>query len=261
MIGLSCSTVSCDGFVDNHFNKTFEVAPQAGFKYVEFNCWHPSDLTPQSIRRMKQRCQEVGLTPISVYGSSFGANSAFEVSKDVCHKLRMIEAALELGVRRIVATGEGRGQQGGLDEIIKVLEQITPVAQDNDVLICLENHAQNNLETIEDYQRVFAALPSPNLGLCIDTGHFDGSGISLDDVVDCLHARVNHIHVKEAVSKGVPTFVRFGQGVTDNNRLIERMLAHGYQGYISVELAIEDKSNLINDLKVPYNLFSKYETP
>ncbi len=260
MIGLACSTVSCDGFVDNHFNKTFEVAPQVGFRYVEFNCWHPSDLTPASIRRMKERCREVRLTPISVYGSSFGAGSPFDISKDVCHKLRMIDAALELGCRRIVTTGATRGQQGGLEEIIAVLEQIVPVAESNGVLVCLENHAQNNLETIEDYQRIFAAFPSQNVGLCVDTGHFDGSAIRLDDVVDCLGDKVNHIHVKEAASVGEPRFVRFGQGVTDNNRLIERMLARGYDGYISVELAIEDKSNLLNDLKVPYGLFAKYET-
>jgi sugar phosphate isomerase/epimerase len=261
MIGLACSTLSCDGFVDSHFDRTFEVAPQVGFKYIEFNCWFPSDLTPQGIRRARQRCQAAGLLPAAVYGSAFGAASTFDLGKDVGHKLRMIEAAVELGCRRIVATGAGRGQAGGLDEIVTVLEQITPVAEENGILICLENHANNNLETIEDYRRIFAAVPSPNVGLCIDTGHFSGSGISLDDVVACLGDRVNHIHVKEAAAMGLPKFVPFGQGVTDNNRLIEQMIARGYSGFVSVELAIEDKTNLVHDLKASYALFGHYETP
>ena len=84
--------------------------------------------------------------------------------------------------------------------------------------------------------------------------------MSLDAIVDRLANKINHIHVKEAAQKGEMRFVRFGQGVTENNRIIERLLDHGYEGYISVELAVEDKSNLINDLKVAYDLFSEYET-
>lgn len=260
MIGLACSSLSCDGFVDLHFACAFEVAPQIGFKYMEFNCWHPSDLTPQSIQHIRRRSKEVGLTPVSVYGASFGADSTFEVSKDVAHKLRMIEAARELGCWRIVATGTRRGAGGGLEEIITVLKEIAPVAEANDVLICLENHANNNLETIEDYVRIFEAITSPNVGLCVDTGHFEGANVALDEVVDRLGEKINHIHVKEAAAKGEPRFVRFGEGVTDNNRLIERAIERGYSGYISVELAIEDKSHLVRDLQVPYRLFQQYET-
>ena len=260
MIGLALSTVSGDGFVDNHFNATLAIAPQIGFKYIEFNCWHASDLTPRAIKNTKRRCSDLGMTPISVYGGSFGFSGWSDVGKDVGHKIRMIEAALELGCYRIVSTGAGRGQMGGVPAVIKTLEQITPFAEECGVLICLENHANNNLEFIEDYDQVFQAIPSANVGLCVDTGHFEGSKVSLDDVADHFAGKINHIHVKEATAWGVPKFVRFGEGVTDNNRLIERVLAKGYDGFISVELAIEDKSNLLNDLKKPYEMFSKYET-
>jgi len=259
MIGLALSTVSGDGFVDNHFNATLEIARKIGFKYIEFNCWHASDLTPRTIKNLRRRCSDFGLTPISVYGSSFGFSGWSDVGKDVGHKIRMIEAACELGCYRIVSTGAARGQMGGLPGVIKTLEQVTPYAEECGVLICLENHANNNLEFIEDYDAVFAAVPSPHVGLCVDTGHFEGSKVSLDDVADHFAGKINHIHVKEATAWGVPKFVRFGEGVTDNNRLVERVLAHGYDGFISVELAIEDKSNLLNDLRKPYELFAKYE--
>lgn len=83
--------------------------------------------------------------------------------------------------------------------------------------------------------------------------------IGFNYVVDHFHTKINHIHVKETAKKGITQFVRFGEGITDNNRFIERIIKHGYSGYISVELAIEDKSNILHDLEVPYNLFSKYE--
>ena len=59
---------------------------------------------------------------------------------------------------------------GGVAGVIKTLEQIVPFAEQCGVLICLENHANNNLEFSEDYDAVFAAIPSPNVGLCVDTG-------------------------------------------------------------------------------------------
>jgi sugar phosphate isomerase/epimerase len=257
--GLACSTLSCDGFGDNNFRMSFEVLPQIGFRYVEFNCWHPADLAPMRVKSMRERCEQTGLTAIAIYGSSFGGENHHALSKDVCHKLRMIEVARQLGCRRIVATGAGRGQQGGIEAILTVLREVVPLAEESDVLICLENHANNNLETIEDYQRIFEAIESPNVGLCVDSGHFDAAGVDLDRVVDVLAEKINHIHVKEAVAKGVEEFVRFGQGITDNQRLIERLLARGYQGYISVELALKDKSTLFPDLEMPYKMFSKYE--
>jgi len=259
MIGLACSTVSCDGFGNNHFVKTFEVLPQIGYRFVEFNCWQPSDLTPAGVASIRERCQATGLTPVVVYGSSFGGASNHELSKDVCHKLRMMAAAQELGCRRIVATGARRGTQGGLEAVLTVLREVVPVAEDQGLLICLENHANNNLETIEDYDRIFEAIDSPALGMCIDTGHFDAADVDLDAVIDRFLSKINHIHVKEAAARGTERFVPFGQGITDNHNVLTRILGAGYQGYVSVEFALEDKSNLVHDLGVPYAMFKDYE--
>lgn len=259
MIGLSCSTVSCDGFGDNHFLRSFQVMPKVGYKFIEFNCWHPSDILPSNIQRLKMSCAEAGLTPISIYGPSIGGDKG-QLTKDVAHKIRMMEAALELGCRRIVATGFQRGKDGGLDGVIRVLKEIIPFAEEKGILICLENHAHNNLETIDDYNRIFEEVPSPNVGLCADTGHIEASGIRLDEIASAFPTKVNHIHVKETVAFGVEEFVRFGEGVTDNNSFIEKMIDIGFSGYFSVELAILDKSNVVHDLKVAYDKFHRYET-
>jgi len=256
MIGLSCSTVSCDGFGDNHFLRTLQVAPKVGFKFVEFNCWHPSDLLPSNIRRLKASCAEVGLTPSAVYGPPFGGE---DLTRDIAHKIRMIEAAAELGCRRIVATGQPRSTGIPLESCIRTLKEITPFAEEKGVLVCLEHHANNTFETIDDYERIFGEVPSPNIGMCADTGHIEAAGILLSDMAAHFPAKINHIHVKETVKFGVEEFVRFGEGVTDNNAFIEIMLGIGYSGYISVELAILDKSNVVNDLRVAYDKFHKYE--
>lgn len=259
MIGLACASLSCDGFGDNRFVNSLRTMPTIGFRYIELNCWHPPDLTPTNVLNLRRRCREAGLTPIAVYGSSFGGNTPQEIGKDVCHKLRMIDAAVELGCGRIVATGAKRGEGGGIAAVIETLRHIVPYAERRGVLVSLENHASNNLETIEDYETIFAEIDSPNVGVCADTGHFEAASVRLDDVAERLLPKINHIHVKETAAFGEERFVRFGQGVTDNRAFVERMIASGYSGYITVELALPDKSRLIEDLSVPYRQFADYE--
>ena len=257
MINLACSSLSCDGFGDENFTPSMNLLPEIGYEYIELNCWNPSDLTPATITNLQRRCDEACLQPIAVYGTSIGG-TGHEISKDVGHKLRMIDAAIELDCHRIVVTGASRGEKGGVDGVISVLEAITPYAEEQGVLICLENHANNNIQNIEDYEKIFSVIDSPNIGLCIDTGHFTASAIDLEEVVDRLHHKVVHIHVKEAAEVGEENFVRFGEGSTNNQQLIEAMLDHNYQGYVSVELALEDKSSVVEDLKKPLEMFDQY---
>jgi sugar phosphate isomerase/epimerase len=176
----------------------------------------------------------------------------------------MIEAAAELGCRRIVATGEDR-ETGNLEDAIAVLEMIVPFAEEKDVLICLENHAGNTFENIEDYTRIFSSVSSSHVGLCIDTGHFEAAGVRLQDVIDTFHDRINHIHVKENRQFGRKQFVRFGEGETDNAYVVERMLSYGYGGYVDIELSPEiigadGKPETLTeaDLRKAVDMFSRY---
>jgi len=261
MIGLACATLSCDGFGDTDFVESFRLMPQIGFKYVEFNCWYPRTLTPAKIRDLKARCTSNGLIPISIHGSNFGGEGNEGLSKDTAHKIRLIEAAKELGVTRIGATGSRRGSNGGLDAIITTLKEVAPVAEEYGVEIGLENHANNNLENIDDYERIFEVIDSPNVGIWLDTGHFDAASVDMDDLIDRLYSRINHIHVKENQGKGKADFTRFGEGTTDNFHVIDRMIDKGYSGFITVELSPQkDTSTIFDDLVVAQKMFSHYET-
>lgn len=261
MIGLACATLSCDGFEDKDFVKTFEMMSKAGFKYVEFNCWFPSSITLKKMRDLKRRCENSGLIPVSIHGNSFGGGNRNDLTKDVAHKLWMLEAAKELGCRRILATGSGRGEQGGLEAIITVLREIAPAAEEYDMLISLENHKNNNLESIEDYQKIFEVIDSPNVGICLDTGHFDASDVDMDKLIESLGNKINHIHLKENRGKGQVDFPKFGEGTTENNRIIEKMLGRGYSGFLTVELSPQkDRPVSLEDLITPRKMFDIYES-
>lgn len=260
MIGLACATLSCDGFGDNDFVESFRIMPRVGFRFVEFNCWYPRTITMVKMRDLVGRCRETGLTPIAIHGNGFGGENASDLTRDVAHKIQMMLAARELGCRRIVATGATRGTGGGLAGIITVLREIVAVAEEQDVLICLENHANNNLEKIDDYQHIFDSVDSSHLGICLDTGHFDAASVDIDRLIDRLGTKINHIHVKENLGRGSQNFVRFGQGTTDNHHVVKRMIAGGYTGYITVELSPQkDTSTIPEDLSFARAMFAPYE--
>ncbi len=261
MIKLACATLSCDGFGDTDFVESFRLLPKIGFQYVEFNCWYPRTITPTKMRELARRCAESGLIPASIHGNNFGGGDRNSLTKDVAHKIRLIEAARELGVTRVGATGYARGTEGGLDAIITVLREIAPAAEEFGVEIGLENHANNNLENTADYVQIFEAINSPNVGIWFDTGHFDAASVDMDDFIDRLHTRINHIHVKENQGKGKAAFTRFGQGTTDNHHVIRRMLEKGFSGFIVVELSPqEDTTTIFDDLLVARRMFEQYET-
>ncbi|WP_228692721.1 sugar phosphate isomerase/epimerase family protein [Lunatimonas sp.] len=257
-VALAIATITCDGFGDRDFERAFEVIPQLPFKNVEFNCWYGRNLTPAGIHSIQQRCYQHGLTPISVQGSAFGAEG--NIIKDVAHKLWNMQAAKALGCRRVKFTGAGRGKEGGLDTVIAVLKEIAPAAEEMDVLVTVENHANNNIETIEDYERIFEAVDSTHVGMCMDNGHFDGSSIDLMEVVDRFHSKIMHVDLKDTERKGIHKVVNFGDGVTDNEGVIQKLLGYGYKGYLVVEMAPpRNEETLVQDLSRAYGLFEKYQ--
>ncbi len=263
MIRLSCATLSIEGFGETGFHKTFELAPRIGYRNIEFNCWYPSSLSPEMIRSLKQRCAECGLNPMAIHlNGGFGGDPV----RDFCHKVQAMQAVRTLGGGMIVSSGFGRGEKGGIQSIIQSLKNLVPVAEEMDVLISLENHVHNNIENIDDYRRIFDAIDSKFVGLCMDTGHFDAAGVDMNALVNEFASRVNHIHLKENKGFGEKRFTRFMEGTTDNKFIIEKMISAGYSGYMTIELSPEigdkdDRPFQIADLQLPYDMFSGYETP
>ncbi len=258
-VELALATITCDGFGDENFEKAFAIIPKLPFKNVEFNTWFGRNLTPAGLESIAERCRKHGLKPISVQGTAFGAGG--RVVTDVGHKLWCMEAARRLGCRRVKFTGAKRGTQGGLDNVIETLKELAPAAEAMDMLVLVENHAENNIENIEDYDKIFGAIPSPNVGMCMDNAHFNGANVDLFEVIDRFHSRILHIDLKETERKGIHKVVRFGEGVTDNQGVIERMLDHGYEGYLVVEMAPPLSPDTVQqDLRKAYDLFQKYET-
>ena len=254
-VDLAIATICLDGFGDHNFEPSFELIPKIGIKNVEFNVWHPRNMTPAGMASIQERCYQYGLRPISLQGTSFGER----VVKDVAHKLWLMEQAKKLGCRRLKFTGARRGQAGGLEAVIESLKALAPAAEEMDVLIAVENHANNNIETIEDYERIFEVVDSTHVGLCLDMGHFDGAGISNFDVIEKFHHKVNHIDIKDVVAFGTYKTVPYGTGVTEGERIIQSLIEKGFTGFMIIEQAPpRGDLDLATEMTRIKNIFSPY---
>lgn len=128
-----------------------------------------------------------------------------------------------------------------------------------DVLVLVENHANNVLESIEDYEKIFEAIPSKHVGLCLDMAHFDGANVDNFEVVSRFHHRILHIDVKDTERKGIHKVVNYGTGVTDMHGIIGAALSNGYTGYLLIEQAPPlNATTLVADLTRAREMFSQY---
>ena len=256
-VQLAIATICLDGFGDENFETAFKVIPQTGIKNVEFNVWYPRNITPSGLASIQERCYENGLKPISLQGTSFGDN----VLKDVTHKLWLMEKARELGCRRVKFTGSGRGKAGGLENVIEVLKHLAPAAEEMDVLIAVENHANNNIENIEDYDKIFEAVDSSHVGMCLDMGHFDGASVDNFDVVERFHEKINHVDIKDVVAFGTYKSVPYGTGITKGEQIVQQLIDYGYSGYLVVEQAPPTEGvELAAEMQRIRSIFNKFES-
>jgi sugar phosphate isomerase/epimerase len=259
-IQLAIATICTDGFGNHGHEPAFRVIPELGFKNVEYNLWYPDTLVPRYMETIRQRCYQTGLTPISLQGTGFGGEGRNGIIKDLSYKMQLLQGCETLGCRIVKCTGSRRGTQGGLKSVIEVCKELAPVAEEMGMIVVLENHANNVLENIADYEEVFAAIDSPNIGMCLDTGHFEGVNVNLHEVIDKFHKRILHVDLKDCKErgKGHDTVV-FGEGVTDFDSFLSHLLEKHYQGYLVVEQAWnEPKGDWVNDLKAAYTLFNKW---
>lgn len=263
MLLLATASLTFDGFEYNNYETLFAMAHTAGYRRVEFNCWYSQSLLPERMRFLKNKCEQSGLEPIALHVSAFGGNTPQDRAFNTAHKLRAMEAARELGCRRVVASSMQSG--GSLDDIIYELECLEQAAREYDVILSLENHCDHILAGVEDYRYIFQRIDSPMIGACLDGGHLEAQGERIDHFIELLSDRINHVHLKENKIFGKKSFCRFGQNGTDNRAMLELLMEKDYSGYMSVELSPEigesgeSTAFTLNDWRKPVEMFIDQE--
>ncbi|MBA2480330.1 MAG: sugar phosphate isomerase/epimerase [Planctomycetes bacterium] len=107
--------------------------------------------------------------------------------------------------------------------------ELLPACHAAGVGLTIENHHGFQIDTIEDYDALFALVPDPALGATVDTWHFTASGISPAEAVRALGARVRHVHVKDI---GDPA------AAPAHHELMRALAEVGFDGWLSAEVEV-----------------------
>ena len=245
---ISCSSVC---YAHLPLEDTLKKISSAGFKNLELVAvrgWIHIDAGEVSPEKLEALCRKNNLTLTALHAGNIDASNDDTANKGVSYIKLVIDLAQKLAVDKIVFTG-GHRTESTLSRYIQGLKELVKYIEGKDIHLCIENHYKNEIETIEDMQRVVEEIEHSQVGLTADTGHFTSSQISLDDVIDKLGSKIKHVHIKD--HKGTRS-VRLGMGDTNIREFVKKLSQIGYQGELSMELEVEDNENIDTYVKEGY---------
>lgn len=257
-IEIAVATIGADHFGDEDFEYALDVLPRLGVPNAELMCWHPRNVTPSGLKRNRQRFLDAGLKPVSIHFKPFRGPGPFDIANEVSLFLWMFNACRELGATVLKFGGPRRNADKPLETAIKVFRHVVPIAEEMGISLVIENHFQNAFEGAQDYEAAFAEIDSPNIGVCLDMGHFAASNVDMVALIEAMPDKIHHIDAKDCRAVGATDFVRFGTGIVPFDAVIPRAVELGFSGYIIVELPRIDKATMVDDLRAGVDLVRRY---
>ncbi len=242
---IVCASICYRGYAEDEFAATLELAPRAGYKYMEIHgpmTWSVEAMEAFDLPRVQQRLQAAGLRCAGLYAPGWGGRDEEEVGRRARAIARAAQLAEALGADHIETTGATSRQEGGLANVVKCVRQVLDLLPPScQVKLALENHYGNILEQPQDFQQVLDAVDDPRVGLCVDTGHFHSAGVDTVALIHRFAPRIYLVHLKDHIGT---KSVGIGRGEIDLPTIITALRAVNYQGDLTVELEVEDPENL-----------------
>jgi sugar phosphate isomerase/epimerase len=124
------------------------------------------------------------------------------------------------------------------DAIVAGMADAVKYAEDNDIVLLMENEHDCYLGTGVETAKFLARVNSPALQACWDPGNAYFAGEKpFPDGYKAIRNFVKHVHVKDAelLASGKHRFIVIGEGEVDYKGHLAALKADGYKGYLSVE--------------------------
>jgi L-ribulose-5-phosphate 3-epimerase len=176
--------------------QVIENAARLGFDGVEILHVQMTDESPAYVKKLKQAAFRNGLAlPMLSIHQDFISDKPEERREAVAHTIRCIELASRFGIPSIRLNSGRWNTIASFDDLMKVkgdeppitgytdddafrwciegIQACLPAAEQNGVLLALENHWGLTTRT-ENLLRIYKSIASPWLGINLDTGNFPG---------------------------------------------------------------------------------------
>jgi inosose dehydratase len=171
--------------------------------------------------------------------------------------IKAVRNAAAIGVKHVITSegdpktefGHNLTEKEALFLISERLYEPLRMAADHGVKILLEPHGKYT-DSIEHMEKILELCNSPALGVNMDSGNSWLGGTDPVEMVKRLGSQIEHVHWKDwpaemeanrgkmfgAGMSGIP----LGTGVVDIKGVYEALVAAGYDGYTTLEVAGDD---------------------
>jgi len=234
------------------WSEALAACKTAGFTRIEFLAvpgWAHIDPAVQRAEELTATAARIGVQIVGIHAGGIDGASDAQLEASLAYIRTVMELAGALNAERVVFSGfpwpadlTPETRAAILGRIARGLASIAPRAEVLGLDICLENHYCCQMETLADYEAVFAQVVHPRIGATVDTGHFTASGVDPVAVVQGLGARVLNVHMKDHIGT---ESVGLGYGATNNLGVVRALHAHGYLNDLTVELEVHDRTNAL----------------
>lgn len=215
-----------------------------GIKYISMQCQCGPDMpgllspkiTPAEASELRRKLGLLGLAVASVNGDGdymVSDNVDAEIATTM-HRLS-IAAALGAKVLIVFAGWQPREDSAVYDQVAGVIKTVAQEAKKSGITVALENHG-GLTATIEQCNRILAAVNEPNVGLNYDPANFLMYGQEPLDALKRIEHPVVFTHLKslKATAGGKKEYCRLDDGVIDYTPIMEKLLAE-YDGFFGLE--------------------------
>lgn len=225
--------------------------------------------TPQLTREIAQTCKRLGLAlGTSDGGAKVLSRDAAKRRKGISEYKKSLSAIAKHGGHTLFTVLDPDDPSIPKAETFEIFKKVYPQiiahAEKVGVNIAIEPWPDGrpyyaNLGcSPESLRLIFAACPSPNLGICYDPSHFVRLQIDYQRVLHEFGDRVRHVHLKDTeimpeklyesgnlgeayantyvCGEGWWRYTIPGEGEVDWNYVLRRLEDVGYDGVLSVEL-------------------------
>jgi L-ribulose-5-phosphate 3-epimerase len=216
-----------------------EGVAAAGFRYVELSAvrdWTehvPLEATDEDLTALAGRVRGHGLTP-----SALSGHSDLTTEEGLSRGVRALGLCTALGVGVMnTAIGGHAHVEENLDAFLSNIAVLADEAAARGVTVALEVHG-DIMATGRQAVAVIDRIGRGNVRINYDTGNcvYYGGADPAEDVAG-LAPYLAHVHLKDQRGgKGVWDFPALGEGDLDLRRVVDTLVADGFDGPWSVEI-------------------------
>jgi sugar phosphate isomerase/epimerase len=249
-----------------------EYCAGLGVENVHFS--HPSNfssLEKEYLGSLKYRADELGVTlevgmgSIDKYAASFdsGRGTGEEQLSEILHAARVVDSPI---VRCYLGSQADRlgpiPIEQHIEECLRVLKAVSPVADELGIKIALENHGLGDL-TSREMLALIGEVGADRVGVCLDTGNPVYCAEDPVAVAELLAPYTVTTHIRDSRVWSVPKgamvqWVPIGEGGVDIRRIVQLLADSAPNPPLNLEIIVDPIARLVPYFDPDADFWSMY---